>query len=179
MLELTCFPSVQCGSCIHTSSQLVCLGLTIVFFLLLLPGFPWNMCAFCSWMKMFSVCGTAPTRNCWLSPYWIALWRFSTLTHSRCMSKWAVRLCREWCNCSLKDQEYVGKVSVYCGTLVRIRETMHPASGACLLANWQNCGWATLGRKSIFNLESVVNLQVAGFTLNPAGMVVLQSCEAL
>lgn len=32
MLELTCFPSVQCGSCIHTSSQLVCLGLTIVFF---------------------------------------------------------------------------------------------------------------------------------------------------
>lgn len=80
---------------------------------------------------------------------------------------------------ALKDQEYVGKVSIYCGTLVRIRETMHPTSCACLLANWQNCGWATLGRKSIFNLESVVNLQVAGFTLNPAGMVVLQSCEAL
>lgn len=51
------------------------------------------------------------------------------------MTKQAVRLCRKGCNCSLQGQEYKRKVSVYCGTPVRARDTMHPASGACLLAN--------------------------------------------
>lgn len=51
------------------------------------------------------------------------------------MTKQAGRLCRKGCNCNLQDQEYRGKVSVYCGTPLRVRETIHPTSGACLLAN--------------------------------------------
>lgn len=48
------------------------------------------------------------------------------LTHSRCVTKYAMRPCRK--SCSLQDKEYKGKMSVLCGTCI-------PLQGACLLAN--------------------------------------------
>lgn len=143
-------------------------GITIVFLFLLL-GFLWNMCVFCSWMKMSSVWGTAPTRSCWLSPYWIALWKFSMLTHSRYMTKWAVRLCRVWCSCSL-----IG--NTYCGTLVRD----HASHFRCLFASKpvRTMTGQHWGEDS-FSPGKYCEPACARFTLNPEGMVVLQSCKAL